>query len=333
MGQITGEGEGSILYTDSNKVRIQKGEHMLPKIFSSEKLDSRIRSANTQTSEMWLGYFTGPCFIYMVYFAVAGTYLTQFYTDVLGMSGIFLTMMPVISKVVDAVTNIIMGRIIDWYLDYVRIVVDALSGQVRYWMTFNEPRVFIRMGCVMGSFAPFEHALFSCKNCLSHMLLAHGRAVSLIRERAVTKPLIGIAMAASAYIPDREDEAGLRDALEKTFSSRVGEGSNSLYMDPIALGRASKTLKRKLSPGDLEIISQPLDFVGLNVCQPSNPMLNRKGYDAEKLPKKFHGLGHRRALSLLDHTPVLGALSPARHGHGERHGGERHCRRRRPGPR
>ena len=81
--------------------------------FSSKFFDSKITSANTQKSEMWLGYFFGPCFVYMAYYAIAGTYLTQFYTDVLGIGGIFLTMMPIFSKIVDAITNIIMGRIID----------------------------------------------------------------------------------------------------------------------------------------------------------------------------------------------------------------------------
>lgn len=86
---------------------------VLQRVFSKPALDSRIKSANTQGSEMWLGYFAGPCFVYMVYYAVAGTYLTQFYTDVLGFSGIFLTLMPLFSKIFDAITNIIMGRIID----------------------------------------------------------------------------------------------------------------------------------------------------------------------------------------------------------------------------
>lgn len=82
-------------------------------LFSKRFLDSRIHSANTQNSERWLGYFLGPTLLYMTYYGIAGTYLTQFYTDVLHISGIFLTLMPVISKVIDAVTNIIMGRIID----------------------------------------------------------------------------------------------------------------------------------------------------------------------------------------------------------------------------
>lgn len=83
------------------------------KLFDSPKLDSRIRSANTQGSEKALGYFFGPCFVYMAYYAIAGTYLTQFYTDVLGLAGGFLTLMPVFSKIFDAITNIVMGRIID----------------------------------------------------------------------------------------------------------------------------------------------------------------------------------------------------------------------------
>lgn len=82
-------------------------------LFESKIFDSRVHSANTTGSEKALGYFFGPCLVYMAYYAIAGTYLTQFYTDVLGIAGIFLTLMPVFSKVFDAVTNIVMGRIID----------------------------------------------------------------------------------------------------------------------------------------------------------------------------------------------------------------------------
>lgn len=88
-------------------------QKLMTNLFSRKIFASKINSANTQKSEMWLGYFLGPCLVYMVYYGIAGTYLTQFYTDVLGMSGIILTMMPFISKIIDAITNIIMGRIID----------------------------------------------------------------------------------------------------------------------------------------------------------------------------------------------------------------------------
>ena len=82
-------------------------------LLSRPVFDSRIRSANTQKSEGFLGYFLGPCLVYMAYYAIAGSYLTQFYTDVLGISGTLMTMIPLFSKIVDAITNVIMGRVID----------------------------------------------------------------------------------------------------------------------------------------------------------------------------------------------------------------------------
>ena len=78
------------------------------KVFRSPKLDSRVKSANTQRSEKIWGYFIGPMLLYMMYYSVAGTYLTQFYTDVLGLAGGFIIWMPFISKVIDAITNIVM---------------------------------------------------------------------------------------------------------------------------------------------------------------------------------------------------------------------------------
>lgn len=87
--------------------------NLMTKLFAGKMFESKITSANIQKSEMWLGYFFGPCLVYMAYYGIAGTYLTQFYTDVLGMSGMILTLMPVISKIIDAITNVIMGRIID----------------------------------------------------------------------------------------------------------------------------------------------------------------------------------------------------------------------------
>ena len=180
-------------------------------------------------------------------------------------------------------------KIIDYYLDYVKVVVEALSDEVQYWMTFNEPQCFIMLSYVMGAHAPFKHDIFTFKNHLRHMLLAHGRAVKLIRQTAKRKPIIGIAMASTTYIPDSEDEAGLKDAAYKSFESTVGEGSNGLYCDPIALGKASKQLRHKLSAEDLRIISEPVDFLGVNVYQPSNGSINKKGYNTDELPKTMMG--------------------------------------------
>ena len=85
----------------------------MTKLFAKPIFDSKIKSANTEGKEKVWGYFVGPMFMCMAYYGIAGTYLTQFYTDVLGLSGVVLTMMPIFSQIFDALTNIIMGRIID----------------------------------------------------------------------------------------------------------------------------------------------------------------------------------------------------------------------------
>lgn len=54
-------------------------------VLAHKGLNSRISSPNTGKWERILGYFLGPCLVYMMYSGLAGTYLTQFYTDVLGL--------------------------------------------------------------------------------------------------------------------------------------------------------------------------------------------------------------------------------------------------------
>lgn len=169
-------------------------------------------------------------------------------------------------------------KIIDYYLEYVKVVIDALSADVKYWIPFNEPQVFIMSAYVVGNFAPFKHRIFTFKKHLKNMLLANGKAVRLIREKAKTQPIIGIAMASTTYIPDDETEKSISVARERSFESMVGQGSNSLYMDPIVLAKPTKMLKGVLSKEDLKIISEPIDFIGVNVYQPSNAMFKDSGY-------------------------------------------------------
>lgn len=150
---------------------------MLTKLFESKFFDSKIKSANTQNSERWLGYFFGPCLLYMCYYGIASTYLTQFYTDVLGITGMFLTLMPVISKIVDAVTNIVMGRIIDntrtrqgkarpWVL--ISGVLIAVTGILLY--TVPKASYTVKIIWIVVSYNLFFALAFTIYN-MSHSLM------------------------------------------------------------------------------------------------------------------------------------------------------------------
>ena len=77
---------------------------------------SAVRTTEVQAKEKWLGYLLGPAGALLLN-AVLATYLNVYYTDVLNLTplwgGLFLTVFPIVSKVIDAVTNVIMGQIID----------------------------------------------------------------------------------------------------------------------------------------------------------------------------------------------------------------------------
>lgn len=79
-------------------------------------LAGRIQSADVTKSEKWLGYLVGPAGA-LLFNAVLASYLNVFYTDVLKLTGVwggaFLMIFPIVSKIIDAITNVIMGQIID----------------------------------------------------------------------------------------------------------------------------------------------------------------------------------------------------------------------------
>ena len=77
---------------------------------------SLVKSPNVTKKEKWLGYLLGPAGALLLN-AVLATYLNVYYTDVLNLTplwgGVFLTVFPIVSKIIDAITNILMGQIID----------------------------------------------------------------------------------------------------------------------------------------------------------------------------------------------------------------------------
>lgn len=79
-------------------------------------LNSRIKSANVQNSERWIGYFLGPGGVILLN-SIMASYLNVYWTDVAKISGLwggaFVLMFPIISKIIDAITNVVMGQIID----------------------------------------------------------------------------------------------------------------------------------------------------------------------------------------------------------------------------
>lgn len=107
-------------------------------ILEKPMFNSFVRSKNVTKKEKWLGYLLGPAGALLLN-AVLATYLNVYYTDVLQLTtiwgGLFLTIFPIISKVIDAITNVLMGYIID--------KTKTKQGKARPWLLLSAPLVAI----------------------------------------------------------------------------------------------------------------------------------------------------------------------------------------------
>ena len=100
--------------------------------------NSRVTSTDVGRCEKWLGYLIGPAGALLLN-AVLATYLNVYYTDVLKLThvwgGAFLVVFPIVSKIIDAITNVAMGYIIDR--------THTSQGKARPWLLLSAPLLAI----------------------------------------------------------------------------------------------------------------------------------------------------------------------------------------------
>jgi beta-glucosidase len=155
-------------------------------------------------------------------------------------------------------------RCVDWFTDYARIVFDKLGDRVAMWATHNEPYIIAFLGYATGDFAPGRADWISGARAAHHLLLAHGQAVDLYRQQG-GKGQIGIVLDLPWYIPisDRREDVAARD--------RALDAGQGLFLEAIFHGRYpellsswSESMDPGAQPGDMEQISRPVDYVGIN---------------------------------------------------------------------
>lgn len=144
--------------------------------------NSRINSEKVTGKEKWLGYLIGPAGALLVNALLAQGFLNVFYTDELGLSGVwggmFLVVFPVLSKILDAVTNVVMGNIIDkkitsqgkarpWLLRAIPLV--SLCGILMYLVPLKAPQS-VKVIWIILSYNLYYCFAFTMYN-ISHMMM------------------------------------------------------------------------------------------------------------------------------------------------------------------
>jgi beta-glucosidase len=133
---------------------------------------------------------------------------------------------------------------------YVERVAASLSSRVRYWLTINEPTVYVKHAYVMGDWPPcVTKSWISAARSLRNMARAHSAAYAIL-HRARTDAMVGFAHSAPYVVPcnparaaDRM-AAGLRDfALNRAFFRLIG-GTPEAVLDFIGLNYYARQVVR-----------------------------------------------------------------------------------------
>lgn len=167
---------------------------------------------------------------------------------------------------------------IKWFADYAAKVVELYSDRVKYFITFNEPQCFIGLGHGGGDKAPGVKMPFKALFQMAHNVMkAHGAAVIAMRKAAKQPIKIGYAPTCSAVEPRTDSSQDIEAARKAYFACQPMNAWNVLWSvswwsDPVLLGRYPQDglemyqdYLPDITPEDMELIHQPLDFYGQNI--------------------------------------------------------------------
>jgi beta-glucosidase len=153
--------------------------------------------------------------------------------------------------------------IVEAFEEFAKVCFAELGDLVDQWITINEPYCIAWLGYHKGRHAPGIRDLNQALRAIHHVNLAHGLAVRAYRKTGLKAP-IGITWNPSTPRPATRSEGDRRAAL----TARAVD--TEVFMYPV-LGRGyPEIVTRDLGlsfparDGDLEIIAEKIDFIGVN---------------------------------------------------------------------
>jgi beta-glucosidase len=183
------------------------------------------------------------------------------------------------------------------FADYTTAVVSRLGDRITHWMTLNEIPCFTHLSYDVkqqpahapGTRVKSKKEVWQTSH---HALLAHGLACQAIRTASPVPCQVSLVDNIAVTVPINESPANITAAKSAFHTNWVNGG----VIFPALTGCYSPAMLDKLKedapniePGDLEIIHQPLDALGLNIYTGTYVRAadNQLGYEFLNLPKGY----------------------------------------------
>ncbi len=157
--------------------------------------------------------------------------------------------------------------IVPKFAKFAEVCVNALGDRVKNWMIFNEPSIFTMVGMLFGHHAPGIRDSQYMLRATHVVNLAQTAALRAMRATGKPGLSIGTAFNMSPMYPKTES------AEDRAAAERRHAFTNIWFLDPLVKGtypvaylEQEKMLARMdIRPGDMELIKDKLDFIGINL--------------------------------------------------------------------
>ncbi|MBD2356754.1 beta-glucosidase [Tolypothrix sp. FACHB-123] len=183
------------------------------------------------------------------------------------------------------------------FADYVTAIVSRLGDRITHWMTLNEIYYFTHASYgfeleplhAPGQILSSQKAVWQTSH---HALLAHGLGCQAIRAASPIPCKVALVDSIGVTVPINESPRHI-EAAKKAFQTFRFNGG---ILIPALTGAYSPAMLEELGenapdikPGDLEIIHQPLDAIGLNIYSGAyvRAVDNEAGYELLNFPKGY----------------------------------------------
>jgi beta-glucosidase len=179
-------------------------------------------------------------------------------------------------------------EVTDYFETYARTIFKEFGDLVPTWITHNEPWVVAMLGNAWGVHAPGITDPSTAILVAHNLLLSHGKAVRAYREMGF-KGEIGITLNMSPAYPASDSEK------DRAAAWRQDGFNNRWFADPVLKGSYPQDMVEwfkdrlvlpEFSKEDMEIISTPTDFLGINfysrgviAADENEPALGLRGVD------------------------------------------------------
>ncbi|HYQ64069.1 GH1 family beta-glucosidase [Actinophytocola sp.] len=158
------------------------------------------------------------------------------------------------------------------FAEYAELVGARLGDRVPLWTTLNEPWCAAFLGYASGEHAPGRTDPALALRAAHHLMLAHGLATQALRAVLPPSGQVSVTLNLAAVLPAATSSAATNAVR------RIDGLANRLFLDPLFVGHYPVDVQQDTArltdwsfvrPEDLDVISTPIDLLGINYYSPT----------------------------------------------------------------